>query len=383
MTCWKGAGSHRACCAGGPGAVQLLGQDRSSLVSTRAQRTARNTRKRRWCAITCRIWLAGGVVIPSTAARRPSKQHIPNTARRHTRTTVGEQREILWQNEPNGSAKHRRILHVHVYQSSTGRTLCRGNEPYTTGSTDRIQLPVNNNNSKNKDPTVNLDQSRDSHRSLPGQPKGSNASLITDGSTHVNKPYNLITPRHPLADRRDDLYEMTPVATLALLRAERLPKWIWEPACGRGAIVRVLRNAGHEVVATDLVAYGSPDSASQIDFRIEHRSPSGVEAIITNPPYKLAEQFVSRAIDLRPRIVMLLRLAFCESKRRSPVLNDDLLARVHLFSKRLPMMHRGGWNGRRAPSTIAFAWFVWDREHRDPTEPHRITWGNRSDRGLS
>ena len=64
--------------------------------------------------------------------------------------------------------------------------------------------------------------------------------------------------RHPLAERGDDLYETPPVAVEALLRVEHLPRRIWEPACGPGAIVRVLRAHGHEVLASDLVDYGNP-----------------------------------------------------------------------------------------------------------------------------
>jgi hypothetical protein len=62
--------------------------------------------------------------------------------------------------------------------------------------------------------------------------------------------------RHQLADRGDDLYETPAVATRALCACEQLPHHIWEPAAGRGAIVDVLRGAGHEVVGTDLVDYG-------------------------------------------------------------------------------------------------------------------------------
>ena len=47
---------------------------------------------------------------------------------------------------------------------------------------------------------------------------------------------------HALAVRGDDCYETPEVATEALLRAEKLPTTIWEPACGPGAIVRVLRS---------------------------------------------------------------------------------------------------------------------------------------------
>jgi hypothetical protein len=40
-------------------------------------------------------------------------------------------------------------------------------------------------------------------------------------------------------------------AVTTLLREETVPNKVWEPAAGRGAIVRMLRNAGHEVVASD------------------------------------------------------------------------------------------------------------------------------------
>jgi hypothetical protein len=55
--------------------------------------------------------------------------------------------------------------------------------------------------------------------------------------------------RHALSERRDDLYETPEVATRALLLVEQLPHHLWEPAAGRGAIVCVLRAAGHEVLA--------------------------------------------------------------------------------------------------------------------------------------
>jgi hypothetical protein len=71
---------------------------------------------------------------------------------------------------------------------------------------------------------------------------------------------------------------------------------------------------------------------------------------------------------------MLLRLAFLEGQRRSSLLESGTLARVHLFRNRLPMMHRYGWDGANTSSAIAFAWFVWDRDHRGPTEMRRISW---------
>jgi hypothetical protein len=182
--------------------------------------------------------------------------------------------------------------------------------------------------------------------------------------------------KHALNERKDDLYETPAVAVEALLRVESLPHYLWEPACGRGNIVNVLRAAGHEVVASDLVDYGIPITAPGyygVDFLMEHRLPNGTQAIVTNPPYRLAEQFVAHALELYPLVIMLLRLAFLESERRSRILDSGTLARVHVFKRRLPMMHRDGWTGPRATSAIPFAWFIWDRAHQGPPVLHRIS----------
>jgi hypothetical protein len=179
--------------------------------------------------------------------------------------------------------------------------------------------------------------------------------------------------RSPLSERGDDLYETPTVVTEALLRVEDLPHRIWEPAAGRGAIVNVLRGRGHDVVATDLVDYGIPGQEARRDFLLE-RAQDGVGAIVTNPPYKLADQFVEHALKLCPRVIMLLRLAFLESVRRTPILDSGHLARVHVFKRRAPMMHREGWTGPKITSALAFAWFVWDRSHSGSTTLHRLDW---------
>jgi hypothetical protein len=160
------------------------------------------------------------------------------------------------------------------------------------------------------------------------------------------------------------------------MQAESLPHRIWEPACGPGSIVKELRTAGHDVFATDLVDYRTPyQNESHFDFLLPFAMPDGIEAIVTNPPFKNAEAFVARALSVCPKVIMLLRLAFLESERRRSILDEASLARVHVFRKRLPMMHRHGWDGeRQVNSGMAFAWFVWERFHPGPTELHRISW---------
>lgn len=181
--------------------------------------------------------------------------------------------------------------------------------------------------------------------------------------------------RAPLKERRGDRYDTPEVAVRALLKVEKLPHKIWEPACGTGNIVRALREAGHKVFATDLNDRGCPSSIARIDFLLPS-IPVECDAIVTNPPFSLAEQFVEIALKRAPLVIMLLRLGFMESKRRSRILDGAGLARIHVFAKRLPMMHRDGWQGRKANSGMALAWFIWDTAHKGPATIDRINWQN-------
>ena len=180
--------------------------------------------------------------------------------------------------------------------------------------------------------------------------------------------------RHPHADRGHDLYETPPPAVHALQERENLPPWLWDPCCGPGNIVNVLRAAGHEVLASDLVDYGDPTHFYRRDFLMELKAPDGCEGVVMNPPFKLAEEFIAHALDLSPLVIVLLRLAFMESERRTRILEGRGLARIHQFRKRLPMMHRAGWEGRKANSGMAFCWMIWDRGHAGPTTIDRISW---------
>lgn len=177
----------------------------------------------------------------------------------------------------------------------------------------------------------------------------------------------------PLSVRGDDLYETPPIAVTALLEYELIPQTVWEPACGPGAIVRVLEQAGHEVMASDLVDYGWGHDARR-DFLMERSAPDGVKAIVTNPPFKLAEEFAVHAKGLAPKVCLLLRLAFLEGLRWDRGLAENL-ARVHIFAPRLPFMHRHGYEGpKHSNSGMPFAWFVWDAEHIGPATLGWINW---------
>lgn len=175
----------------------------------------------------------------------------------------------------------------------------------------------------------------------------------------------------PISERKDDFYETPECATLALLRHEDLPHRLWEPACGKGAISRVLLAKGHTVMSSDLVdrGFGNPGW----DFLMESVAPTGFECIVTNPPFKLADEFVRHGLRLVPKVVMLLRLAYLEGAGRADVHRH--CHRIWLGRERLPFMHREGWTGPvHSNSAAPFAWFVFEREHASAIELRHISW---------
>jgi hypothetical protein len=178
---------------------------------------------------------------------------------------------------------------------------------------------------------------------------------------------------HTHAARQNDCYETPACAVEALLRIESLPRLVWEPACGPGAMVKVLRDHGHEVAASDIIDYGWDHEVKDF-FKYGSDVADYSSVIVTNPPYQLAEKFVRKALELSPLVILLLRLAFLESVRRTDILEKSGLARIHVFRNRLPMMHRKGWDGPRASSAMPFAWFVWERGYEGPTTIDRISW---------
>lgn len=179
---------------------------------------------------------------------------------------------------------------------------------------------------------------------------------------------------HSIKERGNDLYQTPVVAVRVLCEVETIPTVVWEPCCGPGAIVNELRRTGRKVIAHDLVDWGCPDSSARRDFLMERDAPAS--CIVTNPPFKLAEEFVERALDLCPEVYMLLRVAFLEGLRWERSLRPHL-ARVHVFAPRLPMMHREGWDGPvNSNSGMAFGWFSFQRGWGSKGDHPTVNWVN-------
>lgn len=114
-----------------------------------------------------------------------------------------------------------------------------------------------------------------------------------------------------------DFYATSPEAIDLLKKKIDLPKQILEPACGSGCLSERLAELGHEVKSCDLIDRGYGDV--QDFFKMTEPPFNGDYAIVTNPPYKYAKEFVLHAIELVPvgsLVCMFLKTTFAEGKGR-------------------------------------------------------------------
>lgn len=164
----------------------------------------------------------------------------------------------------------------------------------------------------------------------------------------------------------NDFYRTHPSAVRALLAVEKFSGTVWEAACGDGAISEVLETVSEitEVISTDLIDRGY--GLGEVDFL---KTPSEVFAdhLITNPPFKLCEEFVAHGLRVVPvggKVAIIARLLWLEgSRRRDRLFSRTPPARVWVFSSRVPMA-RGDMDYRIG--MVAFAWFVFVRGSTAP-----------------
>ncbi len=160
-----------------------------------------------------------------------------------------------------------------------------------------------------------------------------------------------------------DFYPTPPYAVEELLKRENFNGNIWECACGDGAVSEVLKKSGFDVISSDIVNRGYGEYRN-LDF-LDNEATQGMtcDNIITNPPFKLAKQFVEKSLSVAKRKVAIIqRLAFMESKERYDMFTTTPLKTVYVFSKRLNM-YANGLVDKTKSGMLAFAWYVWDKDY--------------------
>lgn len=170
-----------------------------------------------------------------------------------------------------------------------------------------------------------------------------------------------------------DYFPTPPWATRALLThvMDVSGESVWEPACGDGYMVRPLQERAARVVASDVHDYGW--GHIQHDFLMPYLPTGfdGIDWVITNPPFRLAEQFVDRGLAIARRgVAVIVRTAFSESIQRYEALfRERPPFIVAQFVERVPMVK--GRVDEDAASATAYCWMLWDKADKFET---RMCW---------
>jgi hypothetical protein len=153
--------------------------------------------------------------------------------------------------------------------------------------------------------------------------------------------------------QKDDFYATTPECVTSLLAVENQHlkgHHVLEPCCGDGAISKLLVERGFTVTSSDLVERGYGQSG--VDFLAV--TSTECTAIVTNPPFKLSEEFIVHALEVLrvPYLALLLKSQYWHATRRRALFEKHPPAVVYPMTWRPDFLHKG-------KPTMDCQWTVW------------------------
>jgi hypothetical protein len=175
---------------------------------------------------------------------------------------------------------------------------------------------------------------------------------------------------NPAKGRVDkDFYATDPKDVRAFLErfhrdGEHLFGSIWECACGNGNIANTIKEyyPSSYIFGTDIVYRGYGKGG--IDFL---HSPYTADTIITNPPFNLLNDFITKGLEKsNDKLILFCKIQLLESVERKKILENSPLKYIYVCSKRANIFRNGQelYNGKKLSSTMCFAWFVWDKLYK-------------------
>ena len=188
-----------------------------------------------------------------------------------------------------------------------------------------------------------------------------------------NKPATFVTlgaSNHSKLEREtNDYYATDPKAVELLLEKEKFSSNLLEPSCGEGHISKVLLEHGYNVTSSDLINRGFGDTQDFFDYKYFNGN------IVTNPPYKVALDFVKHSLEIISdgnKVAMFLKLQFLEGKARKEFYKTNPPKKIYVASGRLNCAKNGEFE-KYPSSAVAYAWFVWEKGYQGKPE---IDWIN-------
>ena len=165
-----------------------------------------------------------------------------------------------------------------------------------------------------------------------------------------------------------DYYATDPQALVDFLEATKQDKnfWkgvtFWEPACGDGNLANVLLEEGYGVYQSDIHQYHN-NTHKVLDF-LECNDPKPRTNILTNPPYKIGQKFIEKAltlIDPGYKAAFLMRIQFLESKGRHGFFKKNPPKFIYVHSSRIRIFKNNDQEKYSGGQPLCYAWYVWEK----------------------
>ncbi len=156
----------------------------------------------------------------------------------------------------------------------------------------------------------------------------------------------------------------TPNSAIEPLLPYLKKEWIiWEPACGKGNIVKYLTLKEYFVIGTDILT--GEDFLNYI--------PEDFSCIITNPPYTLKQQFLERCYQLGKPFALLLPLTTFETQKRQNLFKTYGIE-VLFLPERVRFETPSGRKEDESSPWFATCWVTWKLNL-----PNQMNWYSKTE----
>ncbi len=157
-----------------------------------------------------------------------------------------------------------------------------------------------------------------------------------------------------------DVYPTPEETTQAIIDALRLPKdtEIFDPACGDGKLLRVFTANGYEFVSGLDIRHTGYGLGGFDYLKTKCWGGERPLAIVMNPPFSLAGEFIAKALDEAPIVACLLKADFWCAQDRGH------LGRTNPPTHHYPLTWRPKFlkKERGDNPLMNCAWYVWKRD---------------------
>lgn len=157
-------------------------------------------------------------------------------------------------------------------------------------------------------------------------------------------------------DRPDNDFYMTPSTLVEeLYRTGELEgiHTILDPCCGNMVFERTLSKYGFKFVSTD-IQYGD-------DFLDRNNSYGNFDAVVSNPPFSLFDEFVEKAKSISDKVIFIGKTNFLGVHSRNINGLWKNLKRVWVFDRMVDYRSEYREDGKFKCGNLVTGFFVWDK----------------------